>query len=72
MITREINNKTVYITFCDDIDENAGGYFCQVYADSELTEEIDSFAIPVEIVMSDNIEDYIDSYCLYYCQKNYV
>lgn len=35
----------LYVTFCDDVIPNAGGYFCQVYTDRDLDYEIDCFCI---------------------------
>lgn len=40
-----VYDKEFYITFCDDCDDNEGGYFCQVYLDAELDDEIDCFCI---------------------------
>jgi len=64
---KNINGKIchLFITFCDDIGVNKGGYFCQVY-DKELEgqEEIDYFTISKEDVKKNNglsvIMDYLD------------
>ena len=35
----------VWISCIDDIGENKNGYFCQVYADEDMSKEIDYFII---------------------------
>lgn len=56
----------LYITFCDDCDKNIGGYFCQIYNDENLENEIDNFVIPKDECYGDLskaeefAKDYID------------
>lgn len=54
--------KGFYITYVEDICENTGGYFCQVYLDSNFDFEIDNFCIHKEDLISKGIEDSIISY----------
>lgn len=35
----------VWISKCKDCGENEGGFYCQVYADEDMTEQIDDFCI---------------------------
>jgi hypothetical protein len=34
-----------YVSKCDDCGDNVGGYFCQVYRDENLEDEIDNFVV---------------------------
>ncbi len=46
MITTKTKKGTkVYVTSTEDCDENEGGLYCQIYADSELENELDDFCI---------------------------
>jgi len=38
----------VFVSLCDDIGENEGGYFCQVYDDEDMENEINYFVIHKE------------------------
>ena len=42
------NRVELFISLCDDIGENNGGYFCQVYLDEDGTDEYDNFVIHKE------------------------
>ena len=56
------NGKKVYISFCDDVGENKGGYYCQVYADSNCDNEIDNFVIGAEEVATGLTDEIVASY----------
>lgn len=62
MIVGIRNNKKVYISFCDDIGDNEGGYFCQVYADMEMQNETDYFTISAEDIKKDNGQTILNDY----------
>lgn len=38
----------VFVSLCDDVGENKGGFFCQVYADEDMENEINYFVIHKE------------------------
>jgi hypothetical protein len=38
----------VFVSLCDDIGENKGGFFCQVYDDEDMQNEINYFVIHKE------------------------
>jgi hypothetical protein len=38
----------VFVSLCDDIGDNKGGYFCQVYDDEDMENEINYFVIHKE------------------------
>ena len=38
----------VYVTAIDDCGENVGGFYCQVYADEDMNDELDYFVIHKE------------------------
>lgn len=40
-----IHTHGLYITITDDVGENVGGAFCEIYTDSELDDKIDDFII---------------------------
>lgn len=40
----------LYFSMCDDIGENKGGFYVQVYKDEDYTIQIDDFVIPSEQV----------------------
>ena len=56
------NGKKVYISFCDDVGENKGGYYCQVYADSNCDNEIDNFVIQAEDVKAGLTDQRVTEY----------
>ena len=63
MITRVTNNaKTLYITFCDDIGVNNGGYYCQVYENELMDNEIDNFVIPAGADIDEVVNNYINNF----------
>lgn len=62
MVSGIKDGKKVYITFCDDIGENKGGYYCQVYTDADFENEIDNFVIDAEEVATGLTDEIIASY----------
>lgn len=40
-----IKHMGLYVTFCDDCDENEGGYYCQIYADEYMENDLDNFCV---------------------------
>lgn len=59
----------VYITCIQDCDENEGGYYCQVYTDEELAEEVDYFCIHIDDCDCNNqeeVENFIRQYSKMY------
>ena len=42
------NGVELFITLCDDCDENKGGYYCEVYLDEDMEEDFDNFVIHKE------------------------
>ncbi len=38
----------VYVSITDDVGENEGGYFCQVYADQDMEHQLDYFCVHSE------------------------
>ena len=54
------NGKIVYITMIEDCNENKGGFYCQVYQDETLKNEIDDFCIHNDEYVDDVIFDYLD------------
>lgn len=54
--------KDFYITYTKDCCENKGGYFCQVYTDSMLDNEIDNFCIHENELVNNSIKDIIKLY----------
>lgn len=62
MVSGIKDGKKVYITFCDDIGENKGGYYCQVYTDADFENEIDNFVIDAEEVATGLTDEIVASY----------
>lgn len=54
--------KDLYISCTEDCEENEGGYFCQVYTDESLDDEIDYFCIHTDELETNTIEDNIRLY----------
>ena len=55
----------VWVSVCEDCGENEGGFFCQVYSDENMENEIDSFCIcPDYCDCNDDeaVEKYIEWY----------
>ena len=52
-----------YITECEDVGENAGGLFCQVYSDEGCDNEVDYFCVLAKEreLASEIIEKHIDN-----------
>jgi hypothetical protein len=42
------NGLDLYISLCDDVDPNKGGYYCEVYLDGYNYFDIDNFVIHKE------------------------
>lgn len=45
--------RGLYIEAVEDCDENEGGYYCKVYSDENMKNEIDHFCIPSD-ALNDN------------------
>lgn len=59
----------VWISRCTDCGENEGGYFCQVYADEDMENQIDYFCIHPEDCDCNNeeeVEKFIKKYAEMY------
>lgn len=59
----------VWISICRDCGENEGGYFCQVYSDKYMEDEIDYFCIHCEdcdCTNQEEIEKFIEEYSKMY------
>lgn len=54
----------VSVSLCDDIGENKGGYYCEVYLDGIDDDPIDNFVIHADqLVCGDkNVEDLVREY----------
>lgn len=51
MIRAKTNKGTdIYISLCDDVGENKGGYYCEVYL-NEDEDAIDNFVIHIEDIL---------------------
>lgn len=42
------NGVSLFISLCDDVEPNKGGYYCEVYLDEDCNEEFDNFVIHKE------------------------
>lgn len=66
-------HKGYYVSFCDDVGVNEGGYYCQVYTDNWMCYEIDNFVIRKSQISSLDKEDiarkYIDDNIEFYNQN---
>lgn len=40
-----LNYRGFYITACEDVSPNEGGYYCQVYDDEDMNYEVDNFVV---------------------------
>lgn len=58
----------VWISRTDDCGENEGGYFCQVYADENMDDEIDYFCIHPEDCDCRN-EDEVEKFIVEYSKQ---
>lgn len=60
------NGNTYYVTFTDDCEDNVGGYFCQVYKDEDLEEEIGFFVLHKrhidEYGIDELVQDYVEDF----------
>lgn len=59
----------VWIHAIADCDENEGGYYCMVYSDEDLNNQIDDFCIHPEdcdCENEDEVEEFIKSYAEQY------
>lgn len=63
------NGVELFITLCDDCDENEGGYFCRVYLDEDCSEDYDYFVIHKEdLDCVINEDEYIQICCENYAR----
>lgn len=65
METREVNGVKYYISLKEDVDPNEGGYYCQVYTDESLENEIDYFTISKD----EDVDEAIDNEIEYLCEQ---
>lgn len=65
------DNIIVYVTTCDDCGDNVGGFYCEVYTDKALQNEIDNFTINKEWLSDSTVEQCIENYIseAYYNQR---
>ena len=42
------NGVPLFISLCDDVEPNKGGYYCEVYLDDDCIEDFDNFVIHKE------------------------
>jgi hypothetical protein len=60
------HGNTYYVTFTDDCDNNVGGYYCQVYLDENLEEEIGFFVLHKrhidEYGIDNLVQDYVEDF----------
>lgn len=59
----------VWISRCEDCDENEGGYYCQVYADEDMEHQIDDFCIhpdDCDCSNEDEVKKFIEEYAKMY------
>lgn len=61
---QEVTTKrgnTYYVTFTDDCEDNVSGYFCQVYEDEDLEEEISYFVLHKEDIDKYGIDELVQN-----------
>lgn len=52
--------RGLFISVTPDCDENTGGYYCQVYTDEDMANQIDDFCIhPDELAENASIDYWI-------------
>ena len=59
----------VWVSIVEDCDENKSGYFCQVYKDEDMQEEIDNFCIHTndcDCKSEDEVTKFIQEYVKQY------
>ena len=62
-----MKHNGLYVAFCHDVGENAGGAFCEVYGEYDMAgDRIDYFTIPNTIP-----EDDWEAYAKNYLELNY-
>ena len=62
MISARTKNGTkVYVSLCDDLGENKGGYYCEVYLDED-SDSIDNFVIHADWLEDYTIEECVNAY----------
>ena len=55
--------KGLYISTTSDVGPNQGGYYCQVYEDEDMENQIDDFCIhPEELEVNPDFDYWIHSY----------
>ena len=55
----------VYVHYIPDCGENTGGYYCEVYSDEDMEDQIDSFCIhpdDCDCTNEDEVVRYIKEY----------
>ena len=67
MKVKDNRGKFVYVTFTDDVGENKGGYYCEVYSDVNCDTQIDFFCIHIDYfggkpISYEQAEDYARKY----------
>lgn len=66
MVSAKTNKGTeVFVSLCDDIGSNKGGYYCEIYLDEDWNSDpIDYFVIHADqLVCGDkNVEDLVREY----------
>lgn len=62
MVSGIKDGKKVYISFNDDCDINEGGYYCQVYDNEDMDNEIDNFVIEAEDVVAGLTDEMVEEY----------
>jgi hypothetical protein len=61
------NGIALFISLCDDVEPNKGGYYCEVYLDEDGITEFDNFVIHKEDLFSfENKSEGIISLCEVY------
>ena len=56
----------VYISTIPDYGDNFGGYYCQVYADESMDEQLDDFCIHASELVHRKLDDILKEQYAYY------
>ena len=71
MSNEEIRKRISIINdYCEDIKDNPTIYFCQVYEDTDQTEEIDFFTIRKNDLQNDDLAE-AEKFAIDYARENY-
>ena len=64
VVTTDKAGQTVYVTYIPDCEDNAGGFYCETYADENFDRKIDDFCFhPEDANMTEEgIKDFIRDY----------